>query len=267
MPRRPFGCLLLFASSQLVSPLTAGQLTSDLSAESVAYVRQQLTRPGVTANEKLARYTRYDFGPLWRRTAEPAVVGFIGPHYQRLQVKVLTATKSSDASVYQLTGKTRVRGVVRAFRGTVRLQHVREVTLPVRPLAEYEGTAPSIAVAGLLVGRYELREDSTLSHTGVFRGVLVTSWYVDRKGQLHYNDSAQQVADGYHNNQYVGSWTAYAQPKALRCNWGDYRIANAGDLDIGAGDFSPAEKYYPNGWQSYAMASSTQQRPPQPWWK
>ena len=40
-----------------------------------------------------------------------------------------------------------------------------------------------------------------------------------------------------------------------RCNWGDYRIPNCGDLDIGAGGFSPADKYLTNGWQNYRDAN------------
>jgi len=43
------------------------------------------------------------------------------------------------------------------------------------------------------------------------------------------------------------------------CNWGDYRISNSGDLDIGAGEFSPNNKYLKSGWQTVRNAYSGQQ--------
>jgi hypothetical protein len=35
------------------------------------------------------------------------------------------------------------------------------------------------------------------------------------------------------------------------CNWGDYRIPNAGKLDIGVGEFNPDAKYNAHGWCDY----------------
>jgi hypothetical protein len=35
-----------------------------------------------------------------------------------------------------------------------------------------------------------------------------------------------------------------------RCNWGDFRIPNSGDLDGGAAGFSPW-KHKENGWQDF----------------
>ncbi|MBM0654943.1 hypothetical protein JMN11_14995 [Capnocytophaga genosp. AHN8471] len=35
------------------------------------------------------------------------------------------------------------------------------------------------------------------------------------------------------------------------CNWGLHRIPCSGDLDYGAAEFSPNEKYYPYGWKDY----------------
>ncbi|WP_148807340.1 hypothetical protein [Campylobacter concisus] len=35
------------------------------------------------------------------------------------------------------------------------------------------------------------------------------------------------------------------------CAWGHYRIPNSGDLDVGAGEFSPNIKYLNNGWSDF----------------
>jgi len=59
-------------------------------------------------------------------------------------------------------------------------------------------------------------------------------------------------------------------------NWGDYRIPDSGELDLGAGEFSPAEKYWGNGWESYMkvrMGSTETERKKayaeeyEEWWK
>jgi hypothetical protein len=102
---------------------------------------------------------------------------------------------------------------------------------------------------------YELREKPGQPKSGVFRGVARTNWYVDKNGQLRY-DELYRAGDGYRNNQFVGTWTSYTTQKSLRCNWGDYRIPNSGDFDIGAGEFNPASTYYSQGWQYYAMLSN-----------
>jgi hypothetical protein len=43
----------------------------------------------------------------------------------------------------------------------------------------------------------------------------------------------------------------YGNPKLKICNWGEFRIPFSGDLDIGAGEFSPNPKYFSKGWADY----------------
>jgi hypothetical protein len=107
---------------------------------------------------------------------------------------------------------------------------------------------------GFILADYELREKPGQPKAGIFQGVARTNWYVDKNDQLHY-DELYGAGDGYCNNQFVGTWTSYATQKTLRCNWGDYRIPNSGDFDIGAGEFSPADKYLAFGWQDLREAA------------
>ncbi|WP_260390444.1 hypothetical protein [Riemerella anatipestifer] len=65
---------------------------------------------------------------------------------------------------------------------------------------------------------------------------------IDNKGQFRY-DALNFFSDGFSNNQFVGSWTSYKTNITKRCNWGDYRIPESGDLDIGVGEFSVKDKY------------------------
>lgn len=183
-----------------------------------------------------------------------------------------------DSTCYYLAGKTRVLGHVNSFKGTLRLRHAREL----RKLAP-NGEAASAQVMqafksarreGFVLGDYELLESQDQPATGVFRGVVQINWYVDKQDRLHY-DYVYGEGDGFCNKQFVGTWTSYDTKKTLRCNWGDFRIPNSGDFDIGAGEFSPADKYLAYGWQDVrdatfgpeAKAVPARRREAQAWWR
>ncbi len=100
---------------------------------------------------------------------------------------------------------------------------------------------------GILIGSYEFKENPEKNHSGIFNGIITLNWYVDRFGIIHY-DRIEWFSDRYRNNQYVGKWTDYNNGKEKICNWGEYRIPFSGDLDIGAGEFSPNEKYSNMDW-------------------
>ena len=106
---------------------------------------------------------------------------------------------------------------------------------------------------GILIGDYEFKEDSMQKHSGVFQGIMMLYWYVVKPGIIHFDDIEMHVSDGYCNNQHCGTWTAYGESIPKVCNWGMYRIPFSGDLDIGAGEFSPNSKYYSNGWKDFTQ--------------
>ncbi|HEY0658921.1 MAG TPA: hypothetical protein VGD05_10625, partial [Pyrinomonadaceae bacterium] len=102
-------------------------------------------------------------------------------------------------------------------------------------------------------------------------GLLVTRWYIDRSGKLKY-DNIEKESDSYSNNQFVGIWKTYRGDIIKISNWGDYRIPLSGDLDIGAGEFSPAGKYLQFGWQTYQDAytdnnKQARQEEEKQWWQ
>jgi hypothetical protein len=43
-------------------------------------------------------------------------------------------------------------------------------------------------------------------------------------------------------------WTANGASRVKVANWGEFRIPDSGDLDIGAGEFGPNPKYLKQGW-------------------
>lgn len=224
-----------------------------LPTESEAYRRKVLADPALAPAELLPQYAARSFAPIWLHPTAGEPLGFIGPEYKRLRLKLLTVRPvAGQPGQYTVTGKSKVDANVADFQGTLRVLHVR--AHKARPHAlDFE---PTIAVkSGIVLAEYELRERREQAGTGVFRGLLHARWYQDKAGKLYYDD-LQNYADSYANNQGVGTWQSYRSGQTKRCNWGSYRIPNSGDLDQGAAEFSPADKYLAQGWQQYRDAWS-----------
>jgi len=259
----------LFASS-LVGLLFICAFQAALPQESQTYVQTVLADKALLPAERKQDYLGYNFAPLWLQTHHSAVFGIIGARYQRLHMKLLTATKDPTApGRYRIAGKSKVNNTVCSFSGTLTIRNVREWKVKSTRCDE---TVSPARKEGILLADYRLAEDSTQHEAGVFTGVVQTNWYVDKKGRLLYDDIVD-FGDGFCNNQFVGIWTSYRNNKTLRCNWGDHRVPNAGAFDLGAGEFSPDPKYAANGWQQYISAwtsdpqsKAAQQREEKPWW-
>ena len=91
----------------------------------------------------------------------------------------------------------------------------------------------------------------------------------DFANKLHYDD-LNYASDSFTNNQFVGSWKSYSSNLAKLCNWGDYRIPNSGNFDIGAGDFSPNTKDVSLGWQTVIESYHSEKAKKEEtstWWK
>ena len=203
------------------------------------------------------RILKFDFGPLWIRLHDnDSVLGYIGDNYQRMRIAILTATKHpSQPETYNVTGKSMVKGVVRAFTGTMKITKTGSTPAPELD-EDYKGE--QLKEAGFVFGEYHFAEDAKQTNTGIFDGVFVTYWIVDRNGRLRY-DEVLMGADGYLNNQFAGTWTSYRTKASKPASWGDSRIPVSGALDIGAGEFLPDEKYIRNGWQGYRDAYGVKQ--------
>jgi hypothetical protein len=216
------------------------------------------------------RILKFNFGPLWSRlNDDDSVLGYIGDNYQRLRVVILSANKRADQpDTYDVTGKSMVKTVVRSFSGTMRITKI--ASTPASELDDDYKSEP-IREAGVVFGEYHFSEDSKQTNTGKFDGVFVTDFVVDKSGRLRY-DEVLAGADGYSNNQFLGTWTSYRAKIGKPASWGDSRIPLSGDLDIGAGEFSPDDKYVVNGWQSYRDAYTNQNKRAliqerRQWWK
>lgn len=181
------------------------------------------------------------------KLAEP--LGFINYNFQRFQIHFTSINKSkTNPYVYNVEGKTKVNRTICNFKGTFKV---------ISATFENEGELNQIGFSQkkqiTIKTKIELFEDRKEKNSGFINGILTTDSYLNEKEKLIYN-ALMFVADGFSNNLFEGKWTSYKTNKTKKCNWGDYRIPNCRDLDVGAGEFSVNEKYSKNGWENYRTA-------------
>jgi len=177
----------------------------------------------------------------------PEILGFIGENYQRLQIHFISVIKNPEKPTeYFVFGKTKVKGNVCSFHGTMQAVH-----------SGIQIADSSTSLFGFVEFEVKLYEDQKQAASGYFAGKLKTTFVLalgtrsEQKG-ISYNGTGFN-ADKFCNNQFVGTWTSYATKAIKKCHWGEFRIPECGDLDIGAGEFSVSEKYVKNGWENYML--------------
>jgi len=174
----------------------------------------------------------------------PEPLGFIGDNYQRFYIHFITVKKSKQNPYqYTVVGKTRVKGNICSLKGLITIDTA---------CFDLDTTEPFVSAKlrkGYVICSCVFNENKSSKNSGIITGSLGTDWCL-YNGQICY-DNIMGVADGYSNNEFKGKWKSYIGNTVKKCNWGEYRIPGCGDLDIGAGEFSPDDKYLKNGWQSY----------------
>ncbi|WP_432411175.1 hypothetical protein [Rasiella sp. SM2506] len=196
---------------------------------------------------------QYDFSNIWKNTPNEIIYGIIGEDHQRIRVKLLSINKSFDnPNVYDVYGKSMVKGTVCDFFGTITIKKIKEVTeLHFGVDNEYKNKG--IKKQGIIIAEYSFNEDAQQKHSGIFKGKLFSKWYLNKKDEMEYDD-IQSISDSYKNNAFIGIWKSYSTGKEKICNWADWRVPNANqDFDIGAGEFSVSEKYWNKGWMDIAL--------------
>ena len=170
-------------------------------------------------------------------------LGYIGKDCQKMELTFQTVNKETNTT-YLISGFSTVLQHIRPFSGFLQILDVRE-------LNEY-GTdgfrKGQIHKHGICIARYTLREEQEQKDSGVFSGISVFRWYMDKNDNLHYDDTKDD-ADSYSNNLFAGIWHSNAGNRTVKCAWGHYRIPDCGDLDIGTAEFSVNPAYAAPGWE------------------
>jgi len=182
------------------------------------------------------------------------ILGFIGDNYQRLHIHFISIIQNPlDPYEYLAYGKTKVKENISSFLGTMKVTKsklYKEIEA-MNNFDNYEQYKQGYAEL-----KVNLYEDSKQNSTGFFSGKLTIDFVIDKKGVLKY-DALMFEADGFFNNQFIGTWTSYKTKSTKKCNWGEYRIPESGDLDVGAAEFYVNDKYVKNGWESYKFLYNT----------
>lgn len=175
------------------------------------------------------------------KRAEP--IGFIGNDYQRFFIHLISVKKSTtNPYEYIVSGKTKVRETIRPFDGKIIIK---------KAILYTDGDLPNYQ-QGLATCEVNFTEDKLQTSTGVIKGSLQIGFALEKLNKIKYN-ALMFYADGFSNNTFRGTWTSYRTKVIKKCNWGDYRIPDSGDLDIGAGEFSANPKYFNKGWKNYIL--------------
>lgn len=197
---------------------------------------------------------QFDFSPLFRGRYSKFNLGYIGDNYRRIRVK-FTKTYKDDKipALYHIEGKSNVKNNICNFKGKLVIDSILIASKPYLGLDNmYEDS--SIAEQGMIVGHYELLEDSTQKFAGKFVGKLMCTWFRKTDGLIQY-DIIESFSDRWCNSQFIGKWIPYNKSNEKVCVWGQGRLYDPLDkLDVGTGEFYPAKEYHSEGWESIIEA-------------
>jgi len=193
--------------------------------------------------------SNYDFSKLFTCTDNSVIYGFIGNDHQRIRIKFISVTKDSSAlNTYKVYGKSMVKNNVDEFNGSIVISNIsKQKVMSYGVDDEYKNKG--FKGEYVISGSYSFLEKPEQNHTRTFNGTFRTGYYLDRKYNVHYDD-INNYSDGYTNNLFSGKWKSHNGKIVQICNWGDYRIPNSGNFDVGAAEFSPNTGDTTLGWQS-----------------
>lgn len=232
-------CTLAKDNPAHFDPYYNGHLCENFNPKQVDFSQEylKLQRPNSAANI-VAALSSFDLSAVWT-TPDGHQNGIIGLDYTRIRVHISEAAKDKrDELLYHVKGKSNVRGNVCDFSGEIRLIEAYTVQ------GEHEN-------AGNLFATYTFHEDRTQKHVGTFRGIVECAYFLDAKTRKGFVDKSSDVADGYYNRTYVGTWEGYDAKAAKKCIWGDYRLPFTFDFDCGDGMMIVCDQYSANGWTSF----------------
>ena len=63
------------------------------------------------------------------------------------------------------------------------------------------------------------------------------------------DNMGEYMGDGFENFTYEGTWQNHNMGRIKQCTWGQGRLPNTEDFDVGAGGLFVNDKYRKNGWE------------------
>lgn len=212
--------------------------------------RQTVDPQNYILPNQLNDFQSYDFSSVFVNLNFYYVQGVIGDDFQRIQVKIISAEKDTkNPNIYHLKGKSKVKNNIVPFSGDLTLNALFLIKdIPT------EENLNNIAHQGVITGSYWFKEPKKGKHSGVFKGNYEGKFQISDENKVTLND-LDLFSDHYINNIFNGTWETYDKKMKMICKWGDFRVPDVpSTFDLGAGEFSPNEKYNTKGWGNYNNA-------------
>lgn len=224
----------------LLFVLCISQLSFCQELDSIPFLKEMTTQD----ISSLLTTTHFNYGTSDERIEKTQPLGYIGENYQRFYIHFSSAIKNpANPKQYIIYGKTRVKQNICDFQGTLEIEDAKTFfDLDFKDIQQ-----------GILSGTYQFFENPKQKGTGVLKGTFTAFFYLDSSGNIQYN-ALYFSAGAFANLLFKGTWTSFKSRKSKTCNWGDYRIPNSGDLDLGAGEFGVNSDYSNYGWENYIHA-------------
>jgi len=196
-----------------------------------------------------------DFSSLWlpgqisltdgQKVTKLEPIGYFGDNYYRFRIHFISVIQNpTNKKQYLVYGKNKLKDNVSDFQGFIEIDSI----------VLYDSPNVTGFKEGMIYSKYSFYENPQKSGTGMFKGSCITFIHkANNNDEVEYNTVAF-LADGFKNNQFEGHWINYRTGNIKKCNWGDYRIPDSDDLDIGAGEFHVKSEYLSSGWKNYEDA-------------
>lgn len=252
--KTPIRITILFSVSFWVITINA-----QIISEKPDTILKLLANNKIDSLELVSQFNNFDYSTLFL-DSNTSFLGFRGEKYQRIDIKFMLVIKNrKELNKYFVFGKRREGQNIFRFIGEIEISNIRELINSKKQIYLNEAIKQkdddqikrfSIKKYALFA-TYSFFEDPNKLGSGQLEGNLEVDFFLDGDKIIKHFDIE---SDGYKNNIHIGTWIGYLERISLICNWGEFRIPNSGDLDIGVGEFTPNPKYFKNGWESYYNA-------------
>ena len=220
--------LVLFMSPALFAEQTAKHCFNEYLDSKARFINEN-------------KFDKFDFSGIIADT-RTKFLGYIGADYQRLHINFSSVKKVSKTR-YIVSGEYKITTEARPFNGEIQITKIKKYANLNYGVDDF--MKGKINAQGIALASYILKGDGGFQA----KGQMLIKWYINSDQRLAYDDISEDE-DMYANDLFCGECkVGKAQTKP--CAWGHYRIPNSGDLDVGAGEFSPNTKYLNNGWSDF----------------
>ena len=223
-----FFYLVIFMSSTLFAEQTSKQCFSRYLDSKAHFINDD-------------KFDKFDFSGILA-DSRTKFLGYIGADYHRLHINFSNVKKASHTK-YIVSGEYKISAEARPFNGEIQITKIRKYTNLNYGVDDF--MKGKINAQGIALASYFLKGDGDFQA----KGQMLMKWYIDSDKRLAYDDISEDE-DMYANNLFCGECKV-GKAQIKPCAWGHYWIPNSGDLDIGAGEFSPSQKYINNGWSDF----------------